>query len=286
LKLLTQDPAEVVEAIKNSTKVALNSDNTMVKRIEPIPEKDTTLPRSIYSKGWPLDTTTLESAHAFYEPYGKVLSISLRRRKNKAFKGSMIIEFSDEKEALEALTASPSPPDVKLVYSTKATWLQENLEQKEKYNKEQEATGGSKKRKAEKEVEELSYRKGLIIHFQDIGPNQSFDTVKDLLNKYGVVSFLEFKANQTSGYARYADEESATKALNEVKDIGGKAPVLRILKGEEEEAYWANIKSGGGKTRDGGRGGRGGRGGKGGRGRGRGRGKGRGGRGAKRVKVE
>jgi hypothetical protein len=86
LKELTTDVGVIAHALKSSTMVELNDDSTMLRRINPLPEDDTSLPRSIYSRGWAPDTT-IEKVAEFFAPYGKVLSVRLRKDKpTKAFK--------------------------------------------------------------------------------------------------------------------------------------------------------------------------------------------------------
>lgn len=71
----------------------------MLKRKFPLPEEDTSLPRTIYSvwfnicvellilaqKGWP-EGSTIEKVTEFYASHGKVLSARLRKKPTGEFK--------------------------------------------------------------------------------------------------------------------------------------------------------------------------------------------------------
>jgi len=282
LKQLTTDVAIIAEAVKNSDIVELSEDSTMLKRKWPLPEEDTSLPRSIYSKGWP-EGTTIEKAAEFYAPHGKVLSVRLRKRPTGEFKGAIVVEFSSEEEAKAALAAAPQLEGHTLTYQSKEVWAQEKREafqkkkaiQKEKKKEQKEKSekkGKDKKRKEPDEEEEEEYTKGLILSYKGIGPQKRED-LKPIFSEFGDVQFVDHTANAENGYIRFAAPEQASKAVESLtaskREFGGKVPTLAILEGEEEQKYWQALN----EAKKGGRGGRGrGRGGRGGRGRGGGRG--------------
>ena len=104
---------------------------------------------------------------------------------------------------------------------------------------------------------------------------QTIGTLRETFGEAaGNVKFVELVPETTLGYVRFADAESASKALK--MDGMGE---MSLLEGEDEKQYWDKIGAGsggrgGGKGRGRGRGGKGGRGkGKGGRGKGRGKGR-------------
>jgi len=288
LKELSTDTTLIANALKGSTVVELNDDSTMLRRVDPLPEDDTSLPRSIYAKGWAPDTN-IEKVADFFAPYGKVLSVRLRRVKaTKAFKGTLTVEFSKEEEAKAAIAAAPQPEGQQLIYQTKEAWAQQKREAfQAKKQKKKEGKGGAEdtgeKRKAsgeageEEENTEESYPRGTILSFKGIGGDQKRYELKPIFAEFGEVGYIDFTDAASEGFVRYNTAEDTTKALKELTDskreLGGQVPTLSILEGEEEKKYWdvvaASKKAQGGK---GGRGGRG-RGGRGGRGRG-GRGRG------------
>jgi len=183
----------VVEALASSTLVQLNSDKTGVKRrSQDDLVEDTSIPRTIYVKGWPLQTT-LEDVEKFFAPYGTVLSVRFRRydNKNKVFKGSLFVEFATEEEAQSVLNIKPQPPiseinvDTKpapkegepgpsepapavgkrhLLYLTKTEWVQEKHEQLQKQRTENnkrkhEDNEDKKNKKKKKTLEKLEEEK-------------------------------------------------------------------------------------------------------------------------------
>jgi lupus La protein len=288
LKELTTDVAVIADALKASEIVELNEDKTMIKRRNPLPEDDTSLPRSIYSKGWP-QGTTIEKVAEFYAPYGKVLSVHLRRVKTtKDFKGSLTVEFSTEDEAKAALAAAPQMEGHTITHQTKESWAQEKRDafqakkQKKKEQKEQkqQKEKPGEKRKADdgpQDGDEESYPRGTIISFKGVGEGVNRFDLKPVFAEYGDVAYVDFQDKAVEGLVRYKTAEDASKALKELteskREFGGSVPTLVLLEGEEEKKYWDVVAAS--SKAQGKRGGRGGRGGKGGRGRG---GKGRGGK--------
>eukprot|EP01102_Stenamoeba_stenopodia_P002637 TRINITY_DN124_c0_g1_i9.p1 TRINITY_DN124_c0_g1~~TRINITY_DN124_c0_g1_i9.p1 ORF type:complete len:168 (-),score=37.84 TRINITY_DN124_c0_g1_i9:64-567(-) len=118
MKDLTTDLAVIVDAVKTSGKLEVSEDGQKVRRTEPLPSEDPTLPRSIYAKGFP-DDATLESVRDFFSPHGEVLSVRLRKGANRKFKGSVFVEFASEALAKEVAQKDLSLNDQKLVLMTR-----------------------------------------------------------------------------------------------------------------------------------------------------------------------
>jgi len=306
MKQLTTDLPTVVNSLKKSPKLSVNSDGSMVKRIEPLPELDITHDRSIYSKGWP-EGITVDDVTTVFSKYGKVLCVRIRKTLEKKQKDSAFVEFSSIDEAKAAMDA----PEVLFkgqsitrkmkneYYNLKKEERKQKQKEKKEKRKEPELISSEKQEgneaphkkqktdKAEENQEEEkkdSFTKGLILKFNDIGPSITREILKEIFGEFGSVVYCDFNQNDTDGFIRFATTEDATSAVNKMKEakkpIGGKVPQLALLEGEEEEQYWQKVSSLKGarqqmKHSSRGRGGRG-RGGRGGRGRG-----GRGGRGGK-----
>jgi len=291
LKSLTTDPASIAKAIKSSTIVELNEDSTMLKRKAPLPEDDTSLLRTIYSKGWPVGAT-IEQVSSLFSAYGTVLSVRLRKRNTThEFKGTVLIEFSSEDEAKAALAAAPQIEGHTLLYQTKEAWAQEkreafqNKKAKKAEKKEKQEKDGKKRKEPEdpesnNEAEE--YTKGLILSVKGVGESLKREDLKPVFAEFGDVLFLDFVANATDAYVRYASPEDASKALEALtaskREFGAKVPSLSILEGDEEKKYWELVAKAKADKRQSGRG-------RGGRGRGRG-GRGRGGGKSKKQKTQ
>jgi len=95
VKSISQDVGLITAVLASSDELEVKDD--MVKRKTAVPEKDNSIDRSIYVKGFPTNNTvTIETVSEFFSKFGDVLSIRLRRHKNRDFKGSAYIEFKNE----------------------------------------------------------------------------------------------------------------------------------------------------------------------------------------------
>lgn len=138
----------VVEALKSSEPLELTDNDTAVKRKVPLPEsvtqahdpsvvkvfEDQAMARSIYAKGFGREEPSTQfDIEAFFAPYGPVNAIRLRRGVDKGFKGSVFVEFASEDKQKEFL----------------------GLEQKPKWNNDQDLLIKSKKEYCDEKVEEI-----------------------------------------------------------------------------------------------------------------------------------
>eukprot|EP00741_Cyanophora_paradoxa_P023520 tig00021589_g22722.t1 len=307
MKVLTADLDFIKEVLKESDQLVLSPDASKLKRAFPIPDEDTSNPRSIYVKGLAAETT-IDDVQSMFDPIAKVLRVRLRRDLNsRKFKGSVFVEFGSAEEAKKAVEARPKQGGKELEIKMKEEWLEEKKkETDEKKSKEaakaeakaaREAGGqggaggkkdakGGKPQRPEKPNEKVA---GAILKFElkEKDAKVSRETLRKAIEPHAKPEFIEFKISETVGHVRFAGEGSAKTALEKLTGAGVKLAegevTLSVLEGEAEEEYWKKIAEG--RKRDAGGRGDGGNKRKGGRGGGRGRGRGgRGGRG-KRQKT-
>jgi len=100
MKNLTTDLNVIIKALKNykSPVIELSEDDKNIRRINPLPEEDNLTKKSIYAKKFPTNYT-LEQIQQFFQPFGHVASVRLRRALNRQFKGSVFVEFNTIEEA-------------------------------------------------------------------------------------------------------------------------------------------------------------------------------------------
>lgn len=110
----------VVAALRESTFVELTDNETRVRRKD-LPEdwddpnritihENAAAPRSVYVKGFgDEDASTQFDIEEFFEPYGPVKAVRLRRAQDKLFKGSVFVEFDTEELAKAFLALDPKP---------------------------------------------------------------------------------------------------------------------------------------------------------------------------------
>ncbi|KYR03064.1 Lupus La protein [Tieghemostelium lacteum] len=297
MKELSEDLQLISDTLKKSDKLVVSEDGKMVKRVYPIPESIGS-EKSLYSKGWPLDTTTIEKVEEFFKPYGKVLSVRFRKNRDKTFKGSMVCDFESEEIVNKIVEEAPKLADAELQYMTFNKFSDEKKAEQEKYLSTKKPSKDKKRKTMEEgkenpdnntdeskeakvdekttteEKETIVMVPGCIIAFDNMTSQRG--ELSTFFTQYGEVAFVGYNSAETVGTVRYTNPENAKNALaklqEEKKEIGGKVPNYRLLDGEDEKKEWdvliekeKNRQQSGGKR--GGRGGRGGRG-RGGRGRG------------------
>jgi lupus La protein len=125
----------IVDAVKESDFLELVDNGRTgiaVKRKEPLPEKeyqafyDQAQPRSIYAKNFGKEgPETQVSIEAFFEPYGPIRAVRLRRMEDGYFKGSVFVEFEDEELQEQFLELDPKPKfgDKELLIMSKKAYV-------------------------------------------------------------------------------------------------------------------------------------------------------------------
>ncbi|KAJ5753023.1 hypothetical protein N7520_009940 [Penicillium odoratum] len=136
----------IVEALKTAETVELVDNDTAVKRKVPLPEsvttevndegikvwEDKTMPRSIYAKGFGREEpSTQYDIEKFFETYGPINAIRLRRGDDRGFKGSVFVEFASEEKQQEFLALEPKPQwnGKDLIIKSKKQYCEEKVEE-------------------------------------------------------------------------------------------------------------------------------------------------------------
>ncbi|KAK5130504.1 hypothetical protein LTR08_001984 [Meristemomyces frigidus] len=116
-------PYQIVRDAVAASKFLELSEQDEITRKKPLDEKFTddparnrplvhtsSMPRSIYAKGFGDEgKTTHLDIEAFFEPYGPLNSVRLRRKEDGEFKGSVFVEFEDEEMQQKFLELDPKP---------------------------------------------------------------------------------------------------------------------------------------------------------------------------------
>jgi lupus La protein len=248
VKQISTDVDFISKVLRTSEVLQVSEDGKRVRRLAPLPEVDTLDERSIYVKGFPQDETaadvTVESVSNFFQPYGKVLSVRLRRTKEKRFKGSVFVEFSTVEEAKKAAAAQGLKwkDQYDLLMLMKKEYIEQKkkeLKEKRKRKREESEKKNQNETNPKKEITE-----GLIVKVEHIGDSQpiSRDELKSLFSQFGQVKYVEFNDQEKKAFIRFATKTAAESALKEYadgsKEIGGNKVVVTLLTGDEEKEYW------------------------------------------------
>lgn len=111
-----QPYSAVVEALKQSPKLLeVSEDGTKVRRRIPIVEpsfdaRNEVLERTVYVKGFGEETPTSQfDIEAFFEKFGEIRQVRLRRAEDGTFKSSVFVEFALKDDAKTFVDMTPKP---------------------------------------------------------------------------------------------------------------------------------------------------------------------------------
>jgi len=106
----------IVDALKESKELLeVSEDNELVRRKVPLvepkkEEKQEAFIRTIYAKGFGEETPTSQfDIEKFFEQFGPVKQVRLRRSEDKKFKSSVFAEFAELEDAQKFLALDPKP---------------------------------------------------------------------------------------------------------------------------------------------------------------------------------
>ena len=154
VKTITTDPVALAAALEDSEPLELSEDRLAVRRGKPLPETDDSEARSVVAKAPFPAGATLEQLQAWASTYGVVARLVMRRSrtKEKAFRGSVIIEYATHEgaaalaAAFAATTCVYEGAPVARVEMLKVYYARKKADRESR--KAKDATGAGEKKKA------------------------------------------------------------------------------------------------------------------------------------------
>lgn len=259
LKQLSSDATVIIHALKQSKSDLLEIDESKqtVRRSKPLPENpsefESTLKKNtVYVKGFD-DNLSLDDLFAFFEPFGKVLQVFMRRFPlTKQFKGSAFVTFSTQEETKSFMElAELKHGENVLERETQEAYLERKgpalariKEEKEKREQEKE---NKKKEREEAEAAFFQSQKvlGSVLYLKNLPKEGTRENLKELFDNHAKVKWVDYSKGEPEAYLRFVEADKAKTALEAVqKENDGKVMLqgaeleVRVLEGEEEEQFW------------------------------------------------
>ncbi|KAG2386360.1 hypothetical protein C9374_002806 [Naegleria lovaniensis] len=247
MKQLTTDMDVIVSAIKKSAMLEVDSEGKLVRRITALPENDTTVARSLYAKGFPLDEkiTNLDTVKTFFDAFGKVMCVRMRREKNGTFKGSVFVEF-DSESTVNSLAGKTDlkfrPEDEPLLVESKQAYF----ERKKKERESSKAKAAQDKKQEEIDNMKNELKQNSFLYIEGIAADEKFgfaDFSKKLpVNKKNGLKFVDYplSGDKTKAVLRLENKEifdNVKKQFDEGKiELPGTISVKELPQ-EELEKY-------------------------------------------------
>ncbi|XP_070186637.1 lupus La protein-like [Littorina saxatilis] len=261
LKTLSDDKEAICNALKKSTSglMEVSEDLTKIRRSpeKPLPDntkerKEDLNARSVYVKGFPVDST-LDTLMEFFEKFGKVDTIFMRREKaEKTFKGSVFVTFTsvdDEKKFLEEENVKYQ--EAELIKMKKDDYFK--MKGEEAKQKKKETAPADSKEDAEKKKEEDEQKldeqmtKGSVLFLKGLTKETTMEDVRAFFGEFGNVAWVEYSKGDEKALLRFS-EADAQASLDKAKAtadgkviINGAELESRVLEGEEEKEYWRKM---------------------------------------------
>jgi hypothetical protein len=197
LKAISTDPEAICTSIADSPVVEHDDEKTKLRRKEPLPEVDTSNERTVYVKGLSR-TATLDELLDFFEGFGQVNAVRMRRLRDKTFRGSVLVEFFSKEEGQafidnsNNMEASSSSVSFKGTPLAQVCWLADwEQEKKDEDNNRKEMEEDRTLQASERNVFfALSYQPNATDEEEKGGEEDnkaftlSFGHVKDSLNAF------------------------------------------------------------------------------------------------------
>ena len=253
LAKLTTDTEVIAKALNKSTGSLLevSDDNKKVRRNPelPVPEmneerRKELSSRTIYAKGFPKDSSTLDDILKFFKQFEEVENVIMRKytdraSKKKLFKGSVFATFKTKEQAETFLNTKDLKYDDKELLTL---WQEAYIQQKQEEYANSKDMKNKKKEKEVPEKEEFKLATGSVFHFTEGSDKMTREDVKDALTPLGAeIAYIDFKVGNTEGWVRLTKENAAKEISDKITDgkikIGETEVVFRVLEGEEEKIY-------------------------------------------------
>lgn len=261
LKELTADVKVIAAAMKKATSglMEVNEDETKLRRRsdKPIPEntednRQDVNNRTVYAKAFPLDLT-LEKIQNFFDTFGPFEHIQMRKDVKRKFKGSVFVTFST-KESVEKFLSAESVKynDVELVKRLrKSDYFKEKGEEKKKQQEDRQKKKNDASNRQHKDEErnfENDMTKGALLHLKGFADKSTREDIKNLLQDFGPIAWVDFNKGDTEGWVRYDQENKAKDVLEKLLAANDNTITLngatlegRVLEGEEEAERWKKM---------------------------------------------
>ncbi|XP_051986410.1 lupus La protein [Xyrauchen texanus] len=289
LKSLTSDAAVIVQSLQKSKTglLELSEDKTKIRRSlnKPLPEnneeyRDTLKHKSIYIKGFPLDTT-LDEIKEWLSDKVTAENIYMRKGPLKTFKGSIFAVLESE-EAAKDFVARADVKEYKgneMIVLMKEAYFSKKMTERKQHRVDAKAKAKCEKEDKQKQAEEnelksLDDQRGCLLKFTGDLSDISREDFHKVFSDHAQIRWIDFTRGAKEGTILF--HTNAKEALQKARDaqegeeelkVKGKVVQWEVLEGDTELEMLKKIIEDQQESINKRRGGRGGH-----RGRGRGRG--------------
>lgn len=255
LASLSADAAVIVDAVDKSEEglLQVSEDRKKVRRHpeRPLPEQNEEtrkdqFERTVYLKGFPMDTTTMEALLSHFETVDKVVNVAMRKWHDKAtktykFKGSVFVTFATKEQATAFMaTEKATFGQAELVRK----WRNDYMAEK----KEEHASRGRKGKKEKRgedaaaadEENTFTLPKGTLLRLENVVKETTRESIKAKMVELGVeVSYVDFSTGDEMAVVRLNKEDAAKELFAKITDaklsLDNADVKVTLVEGDEEK---------------------------------------------------
>ncbi|KAL6100797.1 ssb [Pungitius sinensis] len=262
LKCLTTETSVIVEALQKSKTgiLEISEDKTKVRRSpnKPLPEvnddyKDALKQKSVYMKGFPLDTS-LDEIQEWLNPKGTIENIQMRRTLQRQFKGSVFICFDTEESSKLFLERSDikSFKDNEMLVLSREAYHVKKTEERKLLKAETKAKAKQNVEQQQKNAEDkemgllLDEQTGCLLKFSGELEDVSREDFHELFSGHGKIKWVNFTRGAKEGTLLF--DGNAKVAFDKAKEASGGELKIKdnsvnwqVLDGDEEKDELKNI---------------------------------------------
>uniref|UniRef100_H3C5U9 Small RNA binding exonuclease protection factor La n=1 Tax=Tetraodon nigroviridis TaxID=99883 RepID=H3C5U9_TETNG len=256
LKTLTTESSVIVAALQKSKTglLEISEDKTKIRRSpdKPLPEmndeyKDALKHKSVYIKGFPLETT-LDEIQEWLSGKGNIENIQMRKTLQRNFKGSVFICFDTEESSKQFLERSDikSYKDNELLVLSRENYHAKKAEERKQSKAETKAKNRQDKEQQQKDTEEkamdmlLDEKTGCLLKFSGELEDVSREDFHELFSGHGKIKWVDFARGAKEGALLF--DGNAKEAFEKAKEANGGELKIKdcsvtwqLLEGDEEK---------------------------------------------------
>ncbi|XP_058259603.1 lupus La protein [Hemibagrus wyckioides] len=254
LKNLTSEAAVIVESLRKSKTglLEISEDQTKIRRSlsKPLPEyteeyKDALKHKSIYMKGFPLDTT-LDDIKDWLADKGHVENIQMRKGPQKTFKGSIFAVLESE-EAAKAFVARDDVKQFKgndMIVLIKDEYFAKKAEERKQGRADAKAKAKSEKEEKQKQAEKeemksLEEQRGCVLKFSGELDHVSREDFHKIFAEHAQIKWIDFTRGAKEGTILFRSD--AKEALQKAQEAAGGSE----LKIKDKDVKWEVLEGDG-----------------------------------------
>lgn len=254
LASLSTDAAVIADAVDKSDEglVQVSECRTKLRRHpeRALPEQNEEtrkdqFERTLYLKGFPIETTTMELLLDHFKDVQKVANVAMRKYHDKAtktykFKGSVFVTFATKEQASAYMAEDKVEfgEGVELIRK----WRNEYMAEK----KEEHANRGSKRKGAKAKEEQaeaenaFTLPKGTLLRLENVVKETTRESIKaKMVELGGEVSYVDFSTGDVVAVVRLNKEDAAKELFAKIEDaklsLDSADVKVTLVEGDEEK---------------------------------------------------